>query len=96
VLDPFVSAPLFSLFCALNTGSPHVFYAFSFLSAALAQTQLLHLCLYSLFVFYFVSILSFYLYFISASGGAKQRLAPLSALTPELTGAAVVMLHPVE
>src|SRR4030042_1126491 len=40
VLDPFVIAPLFSLFCATNTGIVSCNYALFVLSAALSQTQL--------------------------------------------------------
>jgi hypothetical protein len=39
VLDPFVIAPLFSLFCATNTGLLHSKLCSFVLSAALSQTQ---------------------------------------------------------
>ncbi len=44
VLDPFVIAPLFSLFCALNTGSSHVFYALLFYPQRYRRHSSFYIC----------------------------------------------------
>jgi hypothetical protein len=59
VLDPFVSAPLFSLFCASNTGSLHFKLRSVFsIRRVSADTVVLFMPLFLiclLFVFYFIS-----------------------------------------
>ncbi len=92
VLDPFVIAPLFFSFCAINTGSSHVFYALFVLSFALSQTQqfcspfllrtgplrVVTLCLR---VFMRGHFIVFNYYYLSALWRRFAAHAPLSAIT---------------
>jgi hypothetical protein len=78
VLDPFVIAPLFSLFCADNTRIVSRSYALFVLSVALSQTQLFLLML-SFICLLFSLLFIFIVLFLRLA--AKQRHAPLSAIT---------------